>query len=126
MKRYGFSGMPASHGVSLTHRHGGSIGGREWPGRVFPGKKMPGRMGGKHATVQALEVIKLDPIRNLIYIKGGIPGNKGEYVTICDSIKNKFKVPPPFPTWTSKEIPSKEELIAPAPAEDPYTWYYDS
>lgn len=126
MKRHGFHGMPATHGTTLKHRHGGSIGQRENASRVFPGKKMPGRMGGHHVVSEALEVVKLEPIRNLIYVKGSIPGNKGEYVTIIDSYKNKFKIPPPFPTWNKTELPKETDLIAPVSSQDPYKWYYDS
>ena len=74
MKRWNFSGLPATHGVSLTHRHGGSIGNREFPGKVFKGRKMAGRMGHKNATIMNQRVVKIDVDRSLLYIKGNVPG----------------------------------------------------
>ncbi|XP_068654487.1 large ribosomal subunit protein uL3m-like [Aristolochia californica] len=85
MKRWGFKGMPASHGVSLTHRHIGSTGQRDTPGRVFKGKKMPGRMGGKQSTVKNVWVYKIDPQRNLMYVKGQVPGAEGNFVFVKDA-----------------------------------------
>ncbi|KAF8392660.1 hypothetical protein HHK36_023009 [Tetracentron sinense] len=72
MKRWGFSGMPASHGASLSHRSIGSTGQRDAPGKVFKGKKMPGRMGGKQRTVKNVWVYKIDPGRNLMWVKGQV------------------------------------------------------
>lgn len=87
MKRHNFKGQPASHGNSLTHRHGGSYGQHQDPGRILPGKKMPGRMGGHNVTLQNLQVMKIDDINNVLWIKGAIPGSKGSFVKIQDSIK---------------------------------------
>lgn len=87
MKRHGFRGMPASHGVSKSHRSIGSTGQCQDPGRVFKGKKMPGRMGATRKTVQNLRVIMVDRGRNLVYVNGGIPGQKGSFVEIRDAIK---------------------------------------
>ncbi|KAB2092933.1 hypothetical protein ERO13_A02G058500v2 [Gossypium hirsutum] len=70
MKRWGFKGMPASHGASLSHRSPGSTGQRDAPGKVFKGKKMPGRMGGKTRTVKNVWVYKIDPARNLMWVRG--------------------------------------------------------
>ena len=88
VKRYGFAGGPASHG-SMFHRRGGSYGFCQWPGHVIKGKKMPGRMGGDHRTVQNLEVVKVIAEKNLILIKGSIPGSRGGLVTVRSAIKAK-------------------------------------
>ncbi len=87
MKRWGFGGQPASHGASKSHRSTGSIGGCQDPGKVWKGKKMPGRMGNKRVTVQNLVVHSVDPDRNLIYVKGAVPGHKGNFVRITDAKK---------------------------------------
>ena len=77
MKQHNFKGMPASHGAALSHRAIGSTGQCQDPGRVFKGKKMPGRMGAERVTTQNLRTIKIDRGRNLIYVRGAFPGNKG-------------------------------------------------
>tara|TARA_Y100000590_G_scaffold33401_1_gene36602 strand:- start:13682 stop:14461 length:780 start_codon:yes stop_codon:yes gene_type:complete len=82
MKKYNFSGMRASHGVSVSHRAHGSTGQNQDPGKVFKGKKMAGHMGDKFRTIQNLEIIKSDPENNLIYIKGSVPGSKNSIVLI--------------------------------------------
>jgi large subunit ribosomal protein L3 len=87
MKRYNFSGLRASHGVSVSHRSGGSTGQRQDPGRVFKGKKMPGHMGNKFRTMLNLEVIKSDLNNDLIYLKGSIPGSKNTVVYLSNSVK---------------------------------------
>ena len=87
MKRHGFKGQPATHGVSKTHRQGGSTGQSQDPGRVFKNKKMPGRMGGKRITQPGLQIHKIDPEKNLIYVRGAVPGHKGNYVRITDTKK---------------------------------------
>lgn len=85
MKRWGFGGQPATHGVSLTHRSVGSTGNRQTPGRVFKGKKMPGHMGVKQRTAIGLMVLKVDPYLNTIYVKGAVPGPKNGWVKIFDT-----------------------------------------
>ncbi len=87
MKRHGFHGLRASHGVHRKHRSPGSIGGCATPGRVFKGLNMAGRMGSDRVTTQALKVQSVDPERNLILIKGAIPGPKGALVLIRDIAK---------------------------------------
>ena len=87
MKRHNFGGMPASHGVSLSHRSLGSTGQCQDPGRVFKGKKMAGRMGNERVTVQNMRIVKIDRGRNLIYIDGSVPGQKGTFVEIRDAVK---------------------------------------
>ena len=88
MKWHIFSGLRASHGVSVSHRSHGSTGQRQDPGKVFKGKKMAGHMGDKLRTIQNLEIIKTDTENNLLYLKGSIPGSKNSEVLIKKSIKN--------------------------------------
>ena len=87
MKRHNFSGLRASHGVSVSHRAMGSTGQNQDPGKVFKGKKMAGHMGDKFRTIQNLEIIKSDTENNLIYIKGSIPGSKNSLVLIKKNSK---------------------------------------
>ena len=98
MKRWGFHGLRASHGVSLTHRSGGSTGQRQDPGRVAKGKKMPGHMGAKRITMQNLKVIFVDQEKNLIGVKGAVPGHKNGYCLVRDSIKKALPKDAPRPT----------------------------
>ena len=88
MKRHNFSGLRASHGVSVSHRAHGSTGQNQDPGKVFKGKKMAGHMGDKIRTIQNLEIIKSDIENNLIFIKGSIPGSKNAFVLIKKNSKN--------------------------------------
>jgi large subunit ribosomal protein L3 len=81
MKRHGFRGGRASHG-SMFHRAPGSIGSSAYPSRVFPGMRMAGRMGGERVTVKNLQIIKVDAERNLIYVRGAVPGPKSGYLAI--------------------------------------------
>ena len=91
MKRWNFSGLRASHGVSVSHRSHGSTGQRQDPGKVFKGKKMAGHMGDKSRTMLNLEIIKSDVENNLLFIKGSIPGAKNSTVFLRESIKNISK-----------------------------------
>ncbi len=84
MKRWGFHGGPATHGCT-TPRSAGSVGAGTDPGRVLKGKKMAGRMGGKKCTVRNLDVIKIDKDKNLMFVKGAVPGPNGGYVIIRKS-----------------------------------------
>ena len=88
MKKYNFSGLRATHGVSVSHRSHGSTGQRQDPGKVFKGKKMAGHMGDKIRTIQNLEIIKSDLENNLIFIKGSVPGSKNSIVLIQKTAKN--------------------------------------
>jgi len=88
-KRHHFKSQRASHGVSISHNSLGSTGQCQDPGRVFPGKKMSGQLGSKKRTTQNLEVVRIDTARNLILIKGAIPGSKGSDVEIKPAIKVK-------------------------------------
>ena len=92
MKRHNFSGLRASHGVSVSHRAHGSTGQNQDPGKVFKGKKMAGQMGNKVRTIQNIEIIKTDEHNNLIYLKGSIPGSKNTEVTIKKAVKNIRKL----------------------------------
>ena len=89
MKRHNFSGLRASHGVSVSHRAHGSTGQNQDPGKVFKGKKMAGHMGDKYRTVHNLEIIKSDIENNLIFVKGSVPGSKNSIVLIQ---KNKKQI----------------------------------
>ena len=88
MKRHNFSGLRATHGVSISHRSHGSTGQRQDPGKVFKGKKMAGHMGDKLRTIQNIEVIKSDIENDLLYLKGSIPGTKNSQVFVKKSVKN--------------------------------------
>ena len=92
MKRHNFSGLRATHGVSISHRSHGSTGQRQDPGKVFKNKKMAGHMGDKIRTIQNIEIIKSDPENNLLYLKGSIPGSKNTQVIIKESVKNISKL----------------------------------
>lgn len=81
VKRYGFAGRPASHGHPMS-RIPGSLGPGTDPSRVIKGKKLPGRMGGARTTVRNLEVVKVDAEKNLLFLKGGVPGARNSYVLI--------------------------------------------
>lgn len=87
MKRHNFSGLEASHGVSISHRAHGSTGQRQDPGKVFKGKKMAGHMGAKKVTVQNLRVVDCDTELNIIVVKGCIPGAKNSLVLLRDACK---------------------------------------
>ncbi len=88
MKRWNFSGLRASHGVSVSHRAHGSTGQNQDPGKVFKGKKMAGHMGDKVRTMLNLEIIKSDLDNDLIYLRGSIPGSKNTTVYLRESVKN--------------------------------------
>ncbi len=87
MKKYNFAGFIRTHGTHEFFRHGGSIGTRLTPGHVLKGKKMPGQMGNQRVTVQNIEVAKIDTERNLIFLKGGVPGPKGAVLEIRQAVK---------------------------------------
>jgi len=91
IKRYSFATQDATHGNSLSHRAPGSIGQRQSPGRVFKGKKMSGQMGNKRCTIQSQEIVRVDAERNLILVKGGVPGAPGSSVVILPAVRYKTK-----------------------------------
>ena len=92
MKRHNFSGLRATHGVSVSHRSHGSTGQRQDPGKVFKGKKMAGHMGDKLRTMQNIEIVKSDLDNNLLYLKGSIPGSKNTEVYVKKAVKNISKL----------------------------------
>ncbi len=115
MKRHGFGGLRASHGVSINHRSLGSTGQCQDPGKVFKGKKMAGQMGAVRVTTQNLEIVDVDDDRGLILVRGAVPGSKGGFVRITDAVKAKRPDDAPFPAATKSDAaPAVEE----APAED--------
>ncbi len=87
IKRWNFSMQDATHGNSRAHRAPGSIGQRQSPGRVFKGKKMAGHMGNEQVTVQSLEVVRVDAERNLLLVKGAVPGAPGNDLIVCPAVK---------------------------------------
>ncbi|WWC92910.1 50S ribosomal protein L3 [Kwoniella dendrophila CBS 6074] len=122
MKRYGFRGLKASHGVSVKHRSGGSIGQNQDPGRVIPNKKMPGHMGNVTRTTQNLLVHKIDNLLNLIYVRGSVPGTDDSFLSIIDSKKSvlsksklSLKKGKPENEWLSNNVTS---LPTPAGTKD--------
>ena len=119
MKRWNFGGGRASHGNSLAHRIPGSTGCRQDPGRVFKNKKMPGRLGGERVTVQNLVVLKIDTQRDLLYVKGAVPGPKGGWIRVCDAVKGPFHpTAPAFPTFLNDVKDLDKQLYAPAGEKD--------
>jgi large subunit ribosomal protein L3 len=109
MKRHGFSGLRASHGVSISHRSLGSTGQCQDPGRVFKGKKMAGHMGATRITTQNLEVVSVDEARGLILVKGAVPGSKSGYVRITDAIKKVAAKGVPYPAGLKSEASAEVE-----------------
>ena len=97
IKRHNFSGLRASHGVSVSHRSHGSTGQCQDPGKVFKGKKMAGHLGSERVTIQGLQVVSTDAEEGLILVKGGVPGSKGNWVRITDCKKRKLPDDLPMP-----------------------------
>ena len=91
IKRHNFRGQRKTHGNSLSHRVPGSIGQNQSPGKVFKGKKMSGQMGNKKCTTQNLEVVRVDAERNLLLLRGAVPGSTGSRVLISSAIKMRNK-----------------------------------
>ncbi|SDF43166.1 50S ribosomal protein L3 [Limimaricola pyoseonensis] len=108
MKRHNFGGLRASHGVSISHRSHGSTGQCQDPGKVFKGKKMAGHMGAVRVTTQNLQVIKTDPERGLIMVKGAVPGNKGGWVTVKDAVKKPLAENVVFPAALRSQMTAGE------------------
>ena len=97
MKRWGFGGMRASHGVSVSHRAHGSTGQRQDPGKVFKNKKMAGHMGDRQRTQQNLEIVRTDAVRGLIFVRGSVPGTKNSWLLVRDAVKLPMPEGAPFP-----------------------------
>ena len=123
MKRHGFHGLRASHGVSINHRSLGSTGHCQDPGKVFKGKKMAGQLGNERVTVHNLEVVGNDVGRALIYIRGAVPGPKGGFVLVRDAVKRSAPKDVPFPAGVRLpgapvEAPTEAPVDAPASEEE--------
>jgi len=112
MKRWGFHGLRASHGVSISHRSHGSVGQCQDPGKIFKGKKMAGHMGHRRVTVQNLEVVGIDRERGLVLVRGGVPGARGGYVRITDAVKRALPVDAPQPAGLSKAAAAARNAAA--------------
>ncbi|MFT8675255.1 MAG: 50S ribosomal protein L3 [Acetobacter sp.] len=97
MKRWNFAGLEASHGVSISHRSHGSTGNRQDPGKTFKNKKMAGHLGDERVTTLNLEIAAIDPEKNLIMVRGSIPGAKNSVVLIRDAIKKARHGDAPYP-----------------------------
>src|SRR5512143_1085839 len=97
MKRWNFSGLEASHGVSISHRSHGSTGNRQDPGKTFKNKKMAGHLGMERVNTLNLEVAAVDAEKGLLMIKGAIPGSKGGFVLVRDAVKRARPADVPFP-----------------------------
>ncbi len=117
IKRHNFSGMRATHGVSVSHRALGSTGQCQDPGKVFKGKKMAGQMGNKRITTQNLEIAAVDLEDNLILVKGSVPGPRSGWVYVTDAVKRAAPEDVPMPMGikegAAKAAPAQED----APAE---------
>lgn len=106
MKRHGFKGMPASHGVTKTHRRPGNIGGGGEKGRVWPGTKLPGHMGNRFRILKGLKIWRINTKYNVLYVSGqAIPGETNSIVTIYDTVLplRQPKDALPFPTRIDAE-----------------------
>jgi large subunit ribosomal protein L3 len=115
MKRWGFGGMRATHGVSISHRALGSTGQRQDPGKVFKNKKMAGHMGDKQRTQQNLEVVRTDAVRGLIFVKGSVPGSDNGWLLVRDAVKQPVPEGAPFPgAIIEKQSTAPEHEEAPA------------
>ncbi len=116
MKRWGFGGLRATHGVSVSHRSHGSTGNRQDPGKVFKNKKMAGHMGDRQRTQQNLEVVRTDADRGLIFVKGSVPGAKNGWLLVRDAVKLPLPEGAPFPgavlSKKGEHLPEHEEAPA--------------
>lgn len=112
MKRWGFGGMRATHGVSVSHRAHGSTGNRQDPGRVFKNKKMAGHMGARNRTQQNLEIVSTDVARGLIFVKGSVPGSKGGWLIVKDSVKVDRHADAPYPAGLLDRNVELEPVVA--------------
>ncbi len=121
MKRHNFSGLRASHGVSVSHRAHGSTGQCQDPGKVFKGKKMAGQLGNKRVTVQNLRIVSTDDDRGLILVQGAVPGSEGGWVLISDAKKRPLPDGAPFPAAVraaAEEAPVEEDPVEEPAAEE--------
>lgn len=116
MKRWGFGGLRATHGVSVSHRSHGSTGNRQDPGRVFKNKKMAGHMGDRNRTQQNLEIVGTDAERGLIFVKGSVPGSKGAWLIVKDAVKVARHADVPYPA-AIRQAQNNNDAPADTPAE---------
>jgi large subunit ribosomal protein L3 len=114
MKRWGFGGLRATHGVSVSHRSLGSTGQRQDPGKVFKNKKMAGHMGAANRTQQNLEIVRTDAARGLLFVKGSVPGHKGGWLEVKDSVKIARPETAPYPAGLVENAKDIETEMAPA------------
>ncbi len=129
MKRHNFSGLRATHGVSISHRSHGSTGHCQEPGKVFKGKKMAGHMGNRRVSVQNLQVFRADSDNGLILVRGGVPGAKNSWVLINDAVKKALPADVIFPASVRKasdivavaDEEPKIPVVETAAAENPTT-----
>ena len=117
MKRWGFGGMRATHGVSISHRALGSTGQRQDPGKVFKNKKMAGHMGDRQRTQQNLEGVRTDDERGLIFVKGSVPGSKNAWLLVRDAVKVARHAEAPYPAGLKQAANSNDAAPADTPAE---------
>ena len=122
MKRWGFRGLRATHGVSVSHRSHGSTGNRQDPGRVFKNKKMAGHMGARNRTQQNLEIVRTDAERGLLFVRGSVPGHKGSWLLVKDSVKVARPEAAPYPAGiraaqNDDNAPAETPAEAAAPAD---------
>lgn len=120
MKRWGFGGLRASHGVSISHRSHGSTGQRQDPGKVFKGKKMAGHLGAHQITQQNLQVVGTDAERDLLFVKGSVPGGKGGWLLVADAEKVARPSDAPYPGGlkAAAGAAAQAEAAAEQPAPD--------
>ncbi len=118
MKRWGFGGLRATHGVSVSHRSHGSTGQRQDPGKVFKNKKMAGHMGDRQRTQQNLTVVGTDVARGLIFLRGSVPGAKGGWLLVRDAVKVPRPKGAPYPAAVREPSEDELRLASVAPAED--------
>jgi large subunit ribosomal protein L3 len=123
MKRWNFAGLEASHGVSISHRSHGSTGQRQDPGRVFKGKKMAGHLGVERVTIQNLEIVQVDAARNLVLVRGAVPGVDNAIVEVRDAEKRARPANAPYPAvkkaeaTPAAEAPAQADAATDAPAK---------
>ena len=127
MKRWGFGGLRATHGVSVSHRSHGSTGQRQDPGKVFKNKKMAGHMGDRERTQQNLQIVFTDDDRGLIFVRGSVPGAKGTWLTVSDAVKIDRHADAPYPAAVratsvvaleDAPVANEPQVEADAPATD--------
>ena len=114
IKRHHFSGLRATHGVSVSHRSHGSTGQRQDPGRVFKGKKMAGHLGNVRVTTQNLQVVRTDADQGFILVRGAVPGAKGGWLLVRDAVKRKLPDGVPMPAAVRARQAGKAEAPAAA------------